>query len=121
MLECGQCKLRYPKGPFFSEKGYGYKCGNSSNKCECIKDTCGTRCGEPPDDGCGGKLDCKCTMANEVCDRDAGQCMRVPGPTADPSLFAPKPAPAPMTAEEAAAVLKKPGATAAEKKAAQDA
>jgi len=67
--------------------GINYMC--KTNSCVCTPNKCGKRCGAPVGDGCGKKLQCKCTMANEICDSKGGQCRRVPGPTPDPSLFAP--------------------------------
>jgi len=73
--------------------GRNFKC--QANTCVCTPDKCEKRCGDPVDNGCGKKLSCKCTMANEVCDRKAGICAHVPGPTPDPKLFAPTNAPMP--------------------------
>lgn len=101
--------------------GDNYNC--KKNKCICTPDECGKRCGDPVNDGCGKMLQCKCTMANEVCDRKASKCRRVPGPTPDPKLFAkttppPAPAPAPAAAGKAPAAAGKKAKEAAKAKAA---
>jgi len=66
--------------------GDQYKC--EENRCKCVPETCQNRCGAPIPDGCGNHIQCSCTMANERCNRAAGRCEHVAGPTPDPSIFA---------------------------------
>lgn len=88
ILKCGDAQGKCAGGGNF-------KC--KANACVCTPSSCGKRCGQPVDDGCGSKLTCKCTMANEVCDHKAGICQNVPGPTPDPALFEPTKLPKPVT------------------------
>jgi len=115
MVQCGNCT-----------DTHNWQC--KTNKCVCTPDKCTIkigkedvkRCGAPVDNGCGKKLACKCTMANEVCNRKQGKCLSVPGPTADPALFAPT-TPAPPKPKAKAPAPAKGKAPAAAKKKKKDA
>jgi len=51
----------------------------TDHRCVCTPLTCEGRCGIV-DDGCGDEIACKCSMSNEMCDRELQICIAVPQP-----------------------------------------